>query len=381
MTNEVTSELINRVVYTIGHDQISQTTFTPSGDPEGETLVFHADGRGSTRILTNLAAAIATYAGFRQIFHFDAFGNAIGFNPAQALTAYLYVSEQFNANTGNIYLRARDFDPKTGRLNPLDPFTGNMRDPQSLHKYLYAHADPVNGWDPTGNFSVQGMVSAIGGALSTIGQGLSATVSVLGRVGSLLLSGIRGFHSFGPILSGTTWLSTLRWWGVGVGIAYFIGRYALQGVFPQSNIQINTDGPSFSNLNSSAEFLNAITQINANNNIVTFMAIRGHGEPVGMHDDDMRYILFSQDTMFSTHTADDEVTRVDNVLRNITDANSVIELRGCFNTDLAKNLARSLDNGTKVVGFVGFSIGNPFGDEHSGFSRAYRSFGGVLEEL
>jgi hypothetical protein len=32
----------------------------------------------------------------------------------------------------------------------LDLLSGNMQDPQSLHKYLYVHGDPVNGIDPTG---------------------------------------------------------------------------------------------------------------------------------------------------------------------------------------------------------------------------------------
>ena len=32
----------------------------------------------------------------------------------------------------------------------MDPFAGNNRDPQSLHKYLYAHCNPVNNIDPSG---------------------------------------------------------------------------------------------------------------------------------------------------------------------------------------------------------------------------------------
>ena len=48
------------------------------------------------------------------------------------------------------YLRARYFNPATGTFNRLDPFAGNMRDPQSLHKYLYVHGDPIGGIDPLG---------------------------------------------------------------------------------------------------------------------------------------------------------------------------------------------------------------------------------------
>jgi hypothetical protein len=44
--------------------------------------------------------------------------------------------------------------PTTGRFNKLDPFLGDFENPQSLHKYAYAHADPVNSADPTGEFAV-----------------------------------------------------------------------------------------------------------------------------------------------------------------------------------------------------------------------------------
>ena len=52
------------------------------------------------------------------------------------------------------YLRARYYDQNTGRFNRLDPFEGNNEDPQSLHKYAYAHCDPVNGIDPSGEMSL-----------------------------------------------------------------------------------------------------------------------------------------------------------------------------------------------------------------------------------
>jgi hypothetical protein len=48
------------------------------------------------------------------------------------------------------YNRARYYDPSNGRFNRLDPASGNRTDPQSLHKYLYSHANPINAVDPTG---------------------------------------------------------------------------------------------------------------------------------------------------------------------------------------------------------------------------------------
>ena len=159
-----TSQIQKRVVYTLGHERISQTATTYSGgSPQStETLSFGQDGHGSTRVLLDAAGAIATVAGARQLFHYDAYGNPLGFDPAAAATDFLYSGEQTDS-TGLQYLRARYYNPATGRFNRLDPFAGDTQDPQSLHKYLYAHGDPVNGVDPTGEFfSLVGIIAGIG---------------------------------------------------------------------------------------------------------------------------------------------------------------------------------------------------------------------------
>ena len=61
----------------------------------------------------------------------------------------LYSGEQFDTDLQQQYLRARYYNQNNGTFNRLDPFSGNMSDPQSLHKYAYCHNDPVNGIDPT----------------------------------------------------------------------------------------------------------------------------------------------------------------------------------------------------------------------------------------
>jgi RHS repeat-associated protein len=68
-----------------------------------------------------------------------------------------------DAASGLYYNRARWYDSQTGRFNRLDPFFGDLQDPQSLHKYLYAGADPVTHSDPSGrDFNVASMLSASG---------------------------------------------------------------------------------------------------------------------------------------------------------------------------------------------------------------------------
>src|SRR5262249_7717217 len=48
-------------------------------------------------------------------------------------------------------LRARYYNPSSGRFNARDNFAGINFDPQSLHKYQYCNANPVDELDPSGN--------------------------------------------------------------------------------------------------------------------------------------------------------------------------------------------------------------------------------------
>jgi RHS repeat-associated protein len=58
--------------------------------------------------------------------------------------------EQYDPDLGLYYLRARYYNPATGRFMSRDPEDGIPTDPKSLHKYDYAGGDPVNLSDPTG---------------------------------------------------------------------------------------------------------------------------------------------------------------------------------------------------------------------------------------
>jgi len=76
----------------------------------------------------------------------------LGGDPANAATSLLYTGEMYDSSASMYYLRARWYDAATGRFNRIDPFAGNTQDPQSLHKYLYCHANPVNITDRSGLF-------------------------------------------------------------------------------------------------------------------------------------------------------------------------------------------------------------------------------------
>jgi RHS repeat-associated protein len=83
-------------------------------------------------------------------YDYDAFGNLIN-TTGSTPNVYLYRGEQFDPDLGLYYLRARYYNPVTGRFLTRDPGAGRISVPATLHKYLYAAGDPVNQLDPTGN--------------------------------------------------------------------------------------------------------------------------------------------------------------------------------------------------------------------------------------
>jgi len=77
-------------------------------------------------------------------YEYDAFGNSFtvsGTTPNN----YLYRGEQHDADLGLYYLRARYYNPQSGRFTGVDPLSD-----QGEPRYEYAGADPVDGIDSMG---------------------------------------------------------------------------------------------------------------------------------------------------------------------------------------------------------------------------------------
>lgn len=130
-----------------------ETTYYTRGDEllsmerDGEIWYYLYDGHGSTRILTNEAGRITDH------YSYDAWGSLLE-KEGDTENDFLYTGEQYNANTGLYYLRARYMNPSTGTFISMDSYHGSIYDPVSLHKYLYANANPVMYTDPIGYFSL-----------------------------------------------------------------------------------------------------------------------------------------------------------------------------------------------------------------------------------
>lgn len=64
--------------------------------------------------------------------------------------AYLYCGEQYDPDLGLYYNRARYLNVDSGRFWQRDVFEGNPLIPETFHKYVYGHSDPVSNIDPSG---------------------------------------------------------------------------------------------------------------------------------------------------------------------------------------------------------------------------------------
>jgi len=81
------------------------------------------------------------------------------------------------------YLRARYYNQNVGRFTQQDTWMGTNYDPASLHKYTYAHNDPVSFVDPSGKFISVGFSGSAGLSMASV------SVGVLGRfIGRAALS-------------------------------------------------------------------------------------------------------------------------------------------------------------------------------------------------
>jgi RHS repeat-associated protein len=156
-----------QVSYTYGDDLISQ-------DRNGEAYFYHYDGLGSTRSLTDSQGNLAN------TYDYEAFGEVLG-QTGSVENSYLFAGEQFDNALDQYYLRARYYDQSQGRFTQQDTWMGRNHDSITLHKYLYANADPGNVIDPSGQFGL----SSLGSTLNILGNVMLRTsTSLLSRVAS-----------------------------------------------------------------------------------------------------------------------------------------------------------------------------------------------------
>jgi len=132
------STVVNKVVRGIGAVYI---------DISGVKSYYLYNAHGDVTQLTNTGGAVT------KVYKYDAFGVEI--NPdVNDANPYRYCAEYFDKETGSIYLRARYYQPKTGRFMRQDDWEyANPNDPLSLNLYTYCWNNPVMYIDPTGHYT------------------------------------------------------------------------------------------------------------------------------------------------------------------------------------------------------------------------------------
>ena len=232
---EETAELGGSIVrnYTIGDDVLSQTVAGVSSH-----LLY--DGHGCTRQLVD------SDGGVRANYAYDAYGKILGGNPGvtdgkQSATDLLYAGEQFDPGLQMEYLRARYYDQDNGRFNRLDPFEGNSEDPQSLHKYAYAHCDPINGIDPSGNMNL-GELNAVASIQTTLTTIATPTIIIAKNNMSTVARGAAFVCNLGQqvISKGGTIITQGQ--RIANAAGEFIGRYKIDLLVRNNSRNIMIEG-------------------------------------------------------------------------------------------------------------------------------------------
>ena len=140
-----------KISYTIGFELINSTRFNQSADTD---LYYILDGHSDVRLLLDESATV------KSSFRYSAYGEMLGFIGV-VTDGYYYTGEYMDSETGLYYLRARYMDPATATFTSMDSYAGNIYEPASLHRYLYANANPVKYCDPSGHSPLASLTTSV----------------------------------------------------------------------------------------------------------------------------------------------------------------------------------------------------------------------------
>jgi RHS repeat-associated protein len=109
----------------------------------GDVLVYHKDGLGSVRAITDVAGNVI------ETYETDEFGVVTGYS-GTIEQPFGYTGEIRDAETFLVYLRARYYDPKVARFISRDTELGDLTHPLSMNRYTYALDNPLSYVDSSG---------------------------------------------------------------------------------------------------------------------------------------------------------------------------------------------------------------------------------------
>ena len=148
------SELYSANCYLRGTNLVATYSYQ-NGEKSGYTY-YTQNAHGDVVNLTDSTGAIT------KSYTYNAFGVEKNIDDSDT-NAFRYCGEYYDAETGTIYLRARYYNPITGRFISRDSFAGSNNDPLSLNLYTYFHNNHISGTDSAGHL----MYAKIGKAIKS----------------------------------------------------------------------------------------------------------------------------------------------------------------------------------------------------------------------
>ncbi len=122
-------------------------------------------------------------------YDYDPYGNKIDNNES----TFGFKGEQFDPDTGLVYMRARYYDPATGRFISRDPVEGDLNDPITQNGYNYANDNPINLSDPSGRQVAQVVQICAQSAVAGLNLAKAlASQQQLGEAGKVIAGGTSG---------------------------------------------------------------------------------------------------------------------------------------------------------------------------------------------
>jgi len=124
------------------HAGLDRPLMVSSGD--GKARFFHQDDLGTVLAITDTKGRVSTR------YAYDAFGNIAQQEGEGGGQRLCFTGRPLDSATGLYDLRARFYDPETGRFISPDPVFGRIDDPATLPPYGYARDNPLTYVDPFG---------------------------------------------------------------------------------------------------------------------------------------------------------------------------------------------------------------------------------------
>lgn len=113
-----------------------------------QSAFYLTDSLGTTTAITNQDGSI------QNRMDYDVWGN-LKQESAASDSPFGFTGYQKDDDTGLYYANARFYDSMTARFLREDPFGGDPSMPPSLHRYLYAYANPTVYIDPDGRLGIR----------------------------------------------------------------------------------------------------------------------------------------------------------------------------------------------------------------------------------